>query len=203
MAGAPAPLPRKPFAKRRKINNSPVKTIVKSAQKDLPMSADVGKAPRPAFVAGFHKEGSMDSRAPGSVSSPVSSVASAKSHPHEGRNFWVLTAYGISGWRCSAFSRTTSATSFRASDAAFHSGRRSTTAQACAEVCPSAPRVPHRTPPRAPVSLAVLQWPAFHRCFRSCDQVGSTDRHRSWRYEQSTEPPTSRAHALVKVLAST
>ncbi len=39
----------------------------------------------------------MDSRAPGSVSSPVSSVASAKSHPHEGRNFWVLTAYGISG----------------------------------------------------------------------------------------------------------
>jgi hypothetical protein len=39
----------------------------------------------------------MDSRAPGSVSSPASSATGAKSHPHEGRNFWVLTAYGISG----------------------------------------------------------------------------------------------------------
>jgi hypothetical protein len=38
----------------------------------------------------------MDSRAPESVSS-ASSTTTAKAHPHEGRNFWVLTAYGISG----------------------------------------------------------------------------------------------------------
>jgi hypothetical protein len=36
----------------------------------------------------------MESRAPESMSS---TVVNAKSHPHEGRNFWVLTAYGISG----------------------------------------------------------------------------------------------------------
>ena len=36
----------------------------------------------------------MESRAPEVMSSTVSN---AKSHPHEGRNFWVLTAYGISG----------------------------------------------------------------------------------------------------------
>ena len=30
------------------------------------------------------------------MSSAVSS-STAKSHPREGRNFWVLTAYGISG----------------------------------------------------------------------------------------------------------
>jgi hypothetical protein len=39
----------------------------------------------------------MDSQAPDSVSSPVSPSATAKSHLREGRNFWVLTAYGISG----------------------------------------------------------------------------------------------------------
>lgn len=39
----------------------------------------------------------MDSRAPESVSPAVQTNSSAKSHPHEGRNFWVLTAYGISG----------------------------------------------------------------------------------------------------------
>jgi len=39
----------------------------------------------------------MDSRAPESVSSTASTSATVKSHPHEGRNFWVLTAYGISG----------------------------------------------------------------------------------------------------------
>jgi hypothetical protein len=39
----------------------------------------------------------MDSRAPESVSPTVSTASSAKVHPHEGRNFWVLTAYGISG----------------------------------------------------------------------------------------------------------
>jgi hypothetical protein len=37
----------------------------------------------------------MEPRAPESVAVPPSSAA--KSHPHEGRNFWVLTAYGISG----------------------------------------------------------------------------------------------------------
>jgi hypothetical protein len=37
----------------------------------------------------------MESRAPESVS--VSSSTVVKSHPREGRNFWVLTAYGISG----------------------------------------------------------------------------------------------------------
>lgn len=36
----------------------------------------------------------MESRAPESMSS---TVVNAKSHPQEGRNFWVLTAYGISG----------------------------------------------------------------------------------------------------------
>jgi hypothetical protein len=39
----------------------------------------------------------MDSRAPESVSPAVSPSTVVKSHPHEGRNFWVLTAYGISG----------------------------------------------------------------------------------------------------------
>ena len=39
----------------------------------------------------------MDSRAPEGISPAVSNTNSAKSHPHEGRNFWVLTAYGISG----------------------------------------------------------------------------------------------------------
>ena len=39
----------------------------------------------------------MDSRAPEGISPAVSTTTSAKSHPHEGRNFWVLTAYGISG----------------------------------------------------------------------------------------------------------
>lgn len=38
----------------------------------------------------------MDSRAPEASSSLVSPKG-AKSHPREGRNFWVLTAYGISG----------------------------------------------------------------------------------------------------------
>jgi hypothetical protein len=31
------------------------------------------------------------------MSSAVSSSTAVKSHPREGRNFWVLTAYGISG----------------------------------------------------------------------------------------------------------
>ena len=39
----------------------------------------------------------MESRAPESMSSAVSPSTSAKSRAHEGRNFWVLTAYGISG----------------------------------------------------------------------------------------------------------
>lgn len=39
----------------------------------------------------------MDSRAPETMSSAVSQSTGTKSHPHEGRNFWVLTAYGISG----------------------------------------------------------------------------------------------------------
>jgi len=39
----------------------------------------------------------MDSRAPESTSSTVSSSSTTKIHPREGRNFWVLTAYGISG----------------------------------------------------------------------------------------------------------
>jgi hypothetical protein len=39
----------------------------------------------------------MDSGAPESVSSTVSASTTVKSHPREGRNFWVLTAYGISG----------------------------------------------------------------------------------------------------------
>jgi hypothetical protein len=38
----------------------------------------------------------MDSRAPEGISLAVSTT-SAKSHPREGRNFWVLTAYGVSG----------------------------------------------------------------------------------------------------------
>ena len=37
----------------------------------------------------------MESRAPETMSSAVS--PSTKSHSHESRNFWVLTAYGISG----------------------------------------------------------------------------------------------------------
>jgi len=37
----------------------------------------------------------MEPRAPESVS--VSPSNAAKSHPCEGRKFWVLTAYGISG----------------------------------------------------------------------------------------------------------
>jgi len=37
----------------------------------------------------------MEPRAPeGTFVSPSNA---AKSHPHEGRNFWVLTAYGITG----------------------------------------------------------------------------------------------------------
>jgi hypothetical protein len=39
----------------------------------------------------------MESRAPENISSAVSSSTTAKAHCHEGRNFWVLTAYGISG----------------------------------------------------------------------------------------------------------
>jgi hypothetical protein len=39
----------------------------------------------------------MDSRAPESMSPTASSASNAKVPPHEGRNFWVLTAYGISG----------------------------------------------------------------------------------------------------------
>lgn len=39
----------------------------------------------------------MESRAPEGLSSAVSSSSGVKSCPHEGRNFWVLTAYGISG----------------------------------------------------------------------------------------------------------
>jgi hypothetical protein len=39
----------------------------------------------------------MESGSPESVSSTASTPTSVKSHPHEGRNFWVLTAYGISG----------------------------------------------------------------------------------------------------------
>ncbi len=45
----------------------------------------------------FSKEGRMDSRAPESMSATVSQSTGTKVHPHEGRNFWVLTAYGISG----------------------------------------------------------------------------------------------------------
>jgi hypothetical protein len=39
----------------------------------------------------------MESQAPESMSSAISPSPSAKAHAHEGRNFWVLTAYGISG----------------------------------------------------------------------------------------------------------
>jgi hypothetical protein len=39
----------------------------------------------------------MESRAPENMSSAVSPSTSVKSCAHEGRNFWVLTAYGISG----------------------------------------------------------------------------------------------------------
>jgi len=39
----------------------------------------------------------MESRAPESLSSAVSPSTSTKAHACEGRNFWVLTAYGISG----------------------------------------------------------------------------------------------------------
>ena len=39
----------------------------------------------------------MDSRAPESSSSAVSPSLGPKSRRHEDRNFWVLTAYGISG----------------------------------------------------------------------------------------------------------
>jgi hypothetical protein len=39
----------------------------------------------------------MESRASESTSTTISSSTAAKSLPHEGRNFWVLTAYGISG----------------------------------------------------------------------------------------------------------
>jgi hypothetical protein len=39
----------------------------------------------------------MDSRAPESMASTVSSSSTTKIYRREGRNFWVLTAYGISG----------------------------------------------------------------------------------------------------------
>jgi hypothetical protein len=39
----------------------------------------------------------MESGAPENMSSAVSPSTGVKSHAHEGRNFWVLTAYGISG----------------------------------------------------------------------------------------------------------
>lgn len=39
----------------------------------------------------------MGSRAPEIVASTASTSTNIKSHPREGRNFWVLTAYGISG----------------------------------------------------------------------------------------------------------
>jgi hypothetical protein len=62
------------------------------------MSAGCGECiPQASLWRCFRKEGFMDSRAPESVSSPAVTSANAKSHPHEGRNFWVLTAYGISG----------------------------------------------------------------------------------------------------------
>jgi hypothetical protein len=40
----------------------------------------------------------MQQQAPqGSSVSTTITESSAKAHPREGRNFWVLTAYGISG----------------------------------------------------------------------------------------------------------
>jgi hypothetical protein len=39
----------------------------------------------------------MESRAPEGMSSAVSPSTGTKSHAREGRNFWVLTAYGVSG----------------------------------------------------------------------------------------------------------
>ncbi len=39
----------------------------------------------------------MESRAPENSSTSVSTTANVKARPREGRNFWVLTAYGISG----------------------------------------------------------------------------------------------------------
>ena len=40
----------------------------------------------------------MEHQAPqGAAVSTTISQSSAKAHPREGRNFWVLTAYGISG----------------------------------------------------------------------------------------------------------
>jgi Na+-driven multidrug efflux pump len=39
----------------------------------------------------------MESRAPEGMSSAVSTSTGTKFHAREGRNFWVLTAYGVSG----------------------------------------------------------------------------------------------------------
>jgi hypothetical protein len=39
----------------------------------------------------------MEHQAPESSVSTTITQSSAKAHPREGRNFWVLTAYGISG----------------------------------------------------------------------------------------------------------
>jgi hypothetical protein len=63
----------------------------------LPQPGGVKQTRLQVLPRRFSKEGRMDSRAPETMSSAVSQSTGTKSHPHEGRNFWVLTAYGISG----------------------------------------------------------------------------------------------------------
>jgi hypothetical protein len=77
------------------------KTVVKSALVKAPAHVGrkwgIGHVARLTRGLSQSQEGFMDSRAPEVVSPAVSTTTSAKSHRHEGRNFWVLTAYGISG----------------------------------------------------------------------------------------------------------
>jgi|SRR5215469_4187609 len=85
---------------KRKFDKFRPKIVVKSAS--VKALAHVGRMWGIDHAAGVRvvcpsQEGFMDSRAPEGVSSAVSTTSSAKSHRHEGRNFWVLTAYGISG----------------------------------------------------------------------------------------------------------
>jgi len=89
----------------------------------------------------------MDSRAPGSVSSPVRQSPAAKSHPHEGRNFWVLTAYGSPAWRCSR-SRVLLQRLRFALATRFPQRRRSTTAQAWLSVSIRTTRAASHAPAR-------------------------------------------------------
>jgi len=89
---APAHLPRP----RRKYDNFSAKTVVKSASSETCPGWQVWGKMRGLVCHDSKLEGCMESRAPEGVSA-VSASNAAKSHPHEGRNFWVLTAYGISG----------------------------------------------------------------------------------------------------------